>query len=725
MKRLLALVALFFASPALSATYYVDCAASNDKGAGTSPETAWRTIDKVNRSGFSPGDSILFKRGCTWRETLTPPSSGSGGNPITFGAYGSGANPIINGSTLGISWTNYGGNVWQTALTGNAGGAWLIPAKAWFDGALGTRKASTAGLTGANQWYWASNVLYVYSASDPSTAYTNPGIEAANKTGIFIAKSSITVDGIDVTKANIGLHAYPTSANISNVSVLNGSFTYCGAEGVTLAGNTTSGYTFTTGLIQGVTAHDNGGSGVLLYSAKSATVERGKFYANGGTQEWAAGIRIYHEYNSNAGSNIIQYNECYSNTQVTAHYGGDGIHVDNAGDGNIVRYNSCHNNAQDGIHEEANAGTDDAYGLRIYGNICYGNFWDGIGVQARIEGGITNKATYVYNNSVYGNVNGITIFGNGSKNNVVMNNISVGNSSSQFRAFDGGENDGSKGFGNVYTYNCFGADASNFIEWGAGVYRSTYPTWEAAYGGRTYSVEADPRFANAPGDNFTLQSSSPCIDVGADLGPLFSTALMPGSSWPSHVLTADQYRTGQWWEIGAYLFPATTSGTPTPTPTPTATPTGTWTPPTPTPTATRTPNLTATPTPTFPIPTPTATSMPTLTPTPTPPPPPPPGGFTPSFTFSPKTPTQGQYVQFTDSSSGASAWNWDFGDGTRSTLRNPAHTYAARGIYTVALWVSSGVNWSKAEQTITVGGAGRVRRHLPVQRVVPRQPPRE
>ena len=71
-----------------AATYYVADAGS-DSNNGTSPFTPWQTIAKVNSSTFQPGDSILFNRGDTWREQLTVSSSGSPGNPITFGAYGS------------------------------------------------------------------------------------------------------------------------------------------------------------------------------------------------------------------------------------------------------------------------------------------------------------------------------------------------------------------------------------------------------------------------------------------------------------------------------------------------------------------------------------------------------------------------------------------------------------------------------------------------------------
>ena len=88
---------------------YVDCNADGDNGtgAGTGAAVAWKTISKVNSSTFNAGDSVLFNKGCTWREQLTVPSSGSSNSPITFGAYGTGALPVINGSNLVTTWTQY------------------------------------------------------------------------------------------------------------------------------------------------------------------------------------------------------------------------------------------------------------------------------------------------------------------------------------------------------------------------------------------------------------------------------------------------------------------------------------------------------------------------------------------------------------------------------------------------------------------------------------------
>ncbi len=70
------------------------------------------------------------------------------------------------------TWTAEGtANVWQAALT-------TEPADVKFNGNLGTEQSSIAALTADKYWFWESNVLYVYSTSDPDTAYTAPGVDA-------------------------------------------------------------------------------------------------------------------------------------------------------------------------------------------------------------------------------------------------------------------------------------------------------------------------------------------------------------------------------------------------------------------------------------------------------------------------------------------------------------------------------------------------------------------
>jgi len=82
--------------------YYVDATLGDDAHPGTRSEP-WQTIAKINAATFNPGDHILFKRGETWAEMLTPPSSGSAGLNIVFGDYGTGAIPVIDGSALNHS----------------------------------------------------------------------------------------------------------------------------------------------------------------------------------------------------------------------------------------------------------------------------------------------------------------------------------------------------------------------------------------------------------------------------------------------------------------------------------------------------------------------------------------------------------------------------------------------------------------------------------------------
>lgn len=61
---------------------------------------------------------------------------------------------------------------------------------------------------------------------------------------------------------------------------------------------------------------------------------------------------------------------------------------------------------------------------------------------------------------------------------------------------------------------------------------------------------------------------------------------------------------------------------------------------------------------------------------------------------------------FTDLSTGAITWTWDFDDGTSSSLQNPVHTYTANGTYTVTLVVSDGTCSSTITQTVIITSVG-------------------
>ena len=113
---LILLLFLAFICTAKATNYYVDKLSGNDGNNGLTPTTAWQTLANVNTFTFSPGDSILFKRGGIWRGQLTP-KSGSNAGYVTYAAYGTGAKPLLMGSvnlSATTDWVNLGGNIWQS-----------------------------------------------------------------------------------------------------------------------------------------------------------------------------------------------------------------------------------------------------------------------------------------------------------------------------------------------------------------------------------------------------------------------------------------------------------------------------------------------------------------------------------------------------------------------------------------------------------------------------------
>lgn len=72
------------------------------------------------------------------------------------------------------------------------------------------------------------------------------------------------------------------------------------------------------------------------------------------------------------------------------------------------------------------------------------------------------------------------------------------------------------------------------------------------------------------------------------------------------------------------------------------------------------------------------------------------------FTFE----VDGLTVQFTNASTGAEAYLWNFGDENTATEKDPEHTYDAAGTYTVKLTVQDAAgNAKNVEKEVTVAGA--------------------
>lgn len=86
---------------AASATAYFVSADGSDANDGTSPRSAWQSLEKVNAAGLRPGDSVSFRRGDIFSGGLTVRASGTARQGITLNAYGSGQLPVVTAGLEG------------------------------------------------------------------------------------------------------------------------------------------------------------------------------------------------------------------------------------------------------------------------------------------------------------------------------------------------------------------------------------------------------------------------------------------------------------------------------------------------------------------------------------------------------------------------------------------------------------------------------------------------
>jgi len=160
-RKIVVFAFLVWSSLASATTYYVSSSTGNDLNNGTSSSTAWQTIAHVNGQSFQPGDSILFKRGDFWNESLAPASSGSAGNPITFDAYGTGAAPNLTGYFLvpATAWVLVTGNAWKAPVPAT----YTTVNFCLFGSVWGQKVAAvSSNLTAQWDFYLANGFVYVY-----------------------------------------------------------------------------------------------------------------------------------------------------------------------------------------------------------------------------------------------------------------------------------------------------------------------------------------------------------------------------------------------------------------------------------------------------------------------------------------------------------------------------------------------------------------------------------
>jgi len=460
--------------------YYVDATNGSDSNSGTSRGTAWKTINKVNNSSFNPGDSILFKRGEIWMEQLIVPSSGSSGNPITFGAFGSGDKPIISGADLVTTWWDEGGNVWCAIIV-------TEPKIVFFDGIKGSKQTTIGNVDSTRDWHWSSNVLYVYYTEDPDGAVE---IEASqrNRCIEINGKDYITVDGLELKHNN---HAYGVLyvADTSYIIIQN-----CVLHDVYYRAVYIKGATSHNNTLDSCTIYNHLGPNdtpmVQILTSDSNTISNNTIHTFSTAK--GNGISLY-----DADSNIVENNTIYSVPT--------GLYGNPTSDSNIIRYNQIY----DITYGNAIAFATGCDNNEIYYNLI----WDTVnGITIR---GVTTvcDGTLIYNNVIYSTTDASIQFTNDNTNAIVKNNIVDMAGAGKVLHVSAGSASGV-----TSDYNVWRNTSGTLVSWDGDDYTlAQFATYQAAKSQDASSLTSDPLMVDPANDDFILQSSSLCINVGTDI----------------------------------------------------------------------------------------------------------------------------------------------------------------------------------------------------------------
>jgi hypothetical protein len=503
-RNFLTFLFLFLTLLGSSTNYYVSNS-GNDSNFGTTPETAWKTIFKVKRSTFAPGDSILFKRGDVWDKDLVIPSSGTAGNPIVVGAYGEGDDPMFYGLKYQRNWESKGGNLYAT-YTPLYNGLSLVG---------GEQKIGEAKLTDLdeNHEWWASgwDSIYVYLTNPSDT--NNIRVNTQNFGVLIYGKNYVEIENFKF----VGVSSALVARNSNNVIFRN-----CSAD---------SSFYF------GAAAFENSVNILIDSLTITNSFNYGIFFSNGADNVEVKNCKIINSgiatdrYGDNSSIGMwntkgdISIHDCYIEQydgewclELTAEVKEGWKSFNGRVDiyNNVIKYNGG-DRTNDARFISAWSG--DYY---IYNNLFIGDKDKPItGVYTGEIGNIRTR-TYIYNNTFVGLEIGVISYQNnfydpttsGEGAVVVKNNIFSEVSDSYIRVSGGTDEYGGMLAFTEVNNNLYFSHGSPTFKWGTKDFN--FADWQTNSGQDANSVTGDPLFIS--NSDYSLQSGSPAIDAGTDLG---------------------------------------------------------------------------------------------------------------------------------------------------------------------------------------------------------------
>ena len=204
------LLSICFTSSIMATIYYVDSQNGSDANAGTSPEQAWQTLEKVNNADLKPGDQVTFVRGGLWRGTLRPKSGLADGGKIIYASYGNPKlpKPRFYGSkplNKPTDWQQIEPGLWRTVEPASdpAPSAWLADVgNLIFDGKkAGVKRWSKEELKNDDDFWFELETRHVWLVCEKNPAAKYAEIEAALRRNHVVDLNGVHhvfISGLDV-----------------------------------------------------------------------------------------------------------------------------------------------------------------------------------------------------------------------------------------------------------------------------------------------------------------------------------------------------------------------------------------------------------------------------------------------------------------------------------------------------------------------------------------------
>jgi hypothetical protein len=325
------------ATPASATDYYVSVTGVDSRD-GTSPATAWRTIQRVNNQRFAAGDRILFEAGQTFSGNLyfDGAERGTSAAPIVVSSYGAGRATIYAADGDGILLYQTAGYEITNLYVVGSGSTTNVGNGIFFDNDL------------------PGDVLLPYVRIDRVDAvrFGESGILIGGDVGASGYKDVRITNVIASDNRMQGIFVYAAQPNVHQGVYIGTSQSFRNSGMAGLAFNSGNGITVSGvdgGTIERCIAHDNGWLsdasngpiGIWTFHSTRVVIQYNESYANktGGTKD-GGGFSL----DQSTSNSLLQYNYSHDNAGaglLLAHKPDDLTHS-----GNVVRYNVSQNDAR-------------------------------------------------------------------------------------------------------------------------------------------------------------------------------------------------------------------------------------------------------------------------------------------------------------------------------------------------------------------------------------------